>query len=106
MAPRQTRATAQVPDSQLQRVKNDLAALAKVDRALADSALAGLALAMAREVDDPHNSATSKSMCGRVLQDALTQLRELTPKKQAKDGLDDLSNRRAKRLAGGATPSA
>lgn len=65
----------------------------------ADSALAALALALAAEVDDPGNSATSKSMCAKVLVDALDRLRELAPAQEAGDRLDDLSARRQRRRA-------
>lgn len=77
-------------------VERDLAAL--VDRSLADTALAALALALAREIDDPENSATSKSMCARSMVDALERLRALEPPAETKDGLDDLTARRSKRL--------
>lgn len=59
--------------------------------------LAASALAMAREIDDPDNSATSKSMCARAMLDTLDKLRELAPKPEERDELDDLSARRASR---------
>lgn len=67
---------------------------------MSKSGLAALALTLAREVDSPGNSATSKSMCARVLFDALERLRELAPVEEKADGLDDLVARRAARLAG------
>lgn len=81
-------------------LEQDLKALR--DPSLASSALAGVALAMARELDDESNSATSKSMCARALLDALERLRELAPEREEGDGLDDLAARRAARLARGA----
>ena len=85
--------------SVVKAVKKDLAAIRKRDAALADSALAATALALAGELDDD-NSATSKSMCARALVDVLEQLRGLTPKAQEGDMLDDLAARRAARIAG------
>ena len=69
---------------------------------LAGSALAGLARAMAFEIEHPHNSATSKSMCAGQLRDTLDRMRELAPPKEEADEFDDLVSRRAARLAGGA----
>lgn len=86
-------------------VERDLAAIAKIDAALANSALATTALMLAESMDDPGNSATSKSMCARALVDVLEQLRELTPEGEQKDGVDDLSARRARRLGGAASAS-
>ena len=80
-------------------VRRDLAAIRKLDASLADSALAALALALAAEIDDD-NSATSKSMNGRVLLDTLATLRELAPVEAEKDSLDDIARRRAARIAG------
>ena len=67
--------------------------------------LAMAALALAREIDSPTNSATSKSMCARSLLDTLDRLRELTPPAQEADGLDDLARRRMARRAGSAGPT-
>jgi hypothetical protein len=64
---------------------------------LARSTLAASALALARELDDPDNSATSKSMCARALNDTLDRLVELAPDEDEKDALDDLAARRAAR---------
>src|ERR1017187_1307213 len=77
--------------------------LARIPEELADSALAAACLAMARELDSPINSATSKSMCAKALLDILNRLHELIPADEERDDLDDLATRRAARLAGGAT---
>lgn len=77
-------------------VNRDLDRLRRRDPLLADSALAATALAMAAEIDAA-NSATSKSMCEAALQKALDRLAELAPPERERDGLDDLSARRAKR---------
>jgi hypothetical protein len=55
---------------------------------------------MAREIDSSGNSATSKSMCARVLAEVMAELRGLTPAEEESDALDDLSARRAARLGG------
>jgi hypothetical protein len=81
-------------------VKRDLAALAKLDPDLAQSALAASALVLARQLDNSKTSATSKSMCARTLLDTLDRLRELAPEEQEDDQLDQLSARRAARIAG------
>lgn len=81
-------------------VERDLAELAARDKSVLDSALAAVALELAGLLDDPGNSATSKSMCARVLRETMDRLRELVPADVAEDGLDELGSRRAKRLAG------
>lgn len=81
-------------------VKRDLTQIAIADKALATSGLAATALALAREMDKPENSATSKSMCAGQLRDTLARLRELAPVSEESDDLDDLARRREKRLAG------
>lgn len=65
----------------------------------AGSSAAALALALAREVDDPHNSATSKAMCAGRLLDVLRLLRASAPAENAADRVDDLAARRTVRLA-------
>jgi hypothetical protein len=92
--PRPKRATV------LEAVERDLR---KLPTDLAKSALAASALALAREMDNRGNSATSKSMCSRSLLDTLDRLRELTPPSEENDALDELRNRRAARIAGAAT---
>lgn len=84
-------------------VGRDLAAIADRYPDLARSALAMSALALAREIDDPQNSATSKSMCATSLLSTLDRLRELIPAEEEQDSLDDLAARRSLRLAGVAT---
>lgn len=81
----------------LEAVDRDLQKIARVSAELADSTLAATAREMASQLDDPGNSATSKSMCARVLSDVMEQLRELTPEGDDKDGVDELNARRAAR---------
>jgi hypothetical protein len=64
------------------------------------SALAASALVLARQLDDPGVSATSKSMCARALRELLDRLRELAPEEDAGDRLDEIAARRASRRAG------
>jgi hypothetical protein len=66
---------------------------------LRQSALAATALAMARELDDPENSATSKSMCAGKLIDATEKLRALVPDETEQTRLDEIAQRREQRLA-------
>jgi hypothetical protein len=62
-------------------------------------ALAASALALARELDDQGNSATSKAACVRSLLETLDRLGGLCP---ARDALEELVARRAARRAGNA----
>lgn len=78
-------------------VQRDLDLLAARDEGLAESALAQLALAMAAEIDNPENSATSKSMCAARLADALDRLRALAPPKPTQDRLDEVKEKREQR---------
>jgi hypothetical protein len=75
-------------------VRRDLAGL---PRELAESGLAATALAMAQRLDA---GGGSPSECAKALTDVLLKLRELAPPKQERTRLDDLSARRAARLAG------
>jgi hypothetical protein len=84
------------------RVRRDLERIERLDPELAGSGLAGVALALAARMDDVENSATSVSMCGRALTDALEQLRELTPVEDEGDRIDDLADRRSRRVAAAA----
>lgn len=78
-------------------IERDIEELRTRDPKLADSALAASARVLAQELDKDRNSATSKSMCARALQDTLEQLRELAPPTEVKDKLDELESRRAAR---------
>lgn len=68
------------------------------------SALAATALALAAELDDAENSATSKSMCARALNETMASLRELAPPKPTADRIDEVKekreDRRSRRVAG------
>lgn len=90
-----------LPESVTAAVEADLSELAKRDPRLARSAQAASAIALAREMDD-NNSATSKSMCAKALNETMDRLRELAPPQKENDGVDDLAARRTKRLKRGA----
>jgi hypothetical protein len=79
-------------------VQRDVERLRGRDPILADSGLAALALEMASLIDERRGS---PSECGKVLKDALAELRELAPAERKKDRIDDLAERRRERLAGG-----
>jgi hypothetical protein len=66
----------------------------------ANSAMAATALALARELDAPGNSATSKSMCAKALVDVLRELRALAPPAEEETELDRRRREREQRLAG------
>ena len=98
-AARKKAATEAKPLKVVDAIKRDLAEIAKRDKALAESGLLATALQMARELDKPRNSATSKAMCAKSLRETLDRLRELAPPKRVKDGIDDLGTKRATRRA-------
>lgn len=85
----------------LAAVERDLEALRVRDADLARGTLAATALQLAQQLDDPENSATSKSMCARSLLDTLERLENLAPDSDESDGVDRLAEQRAKRLAKG-----
>jgi hypothetical protein len=64
----------------------------------ASGALAATALAMASEIDG-HTSATSKSMCAKVLVDVMARIRAAAPPAEVKDPVDELKQRRQKRVS-------
>lgn len=82
----------------VEAIDHDIAAIRERDEDLADSALAAAAMSMAYELENPYNSATSKSMCARALLELMNRLRELAPPAEQGDGVDDIATQRAKRL--------
>lgn len=80
--------------------------LEKLGGDLKDSAMAASALALAREMDDPTNSATSKSMCARSLLDVMDRLGQLAPPRKDVDGITDLNSERKRRRAAAGIPAA
>ena len=86
-------------------VARQLERIAKVDEDLASSPLAMTMRALAAEIDNPANSATSKSMCAKALEDIDATLRELTPAGEESDALDDLARARAARLRSSGAPA-
>ena len=99
MAARKKTAAKKPPLTVVAAVERDLKALARLDKGLAESPEAATALALARELDDPENSATSKSMCAKQLLECLEALRARAPEAKEDDPLDQLAARRAARLA-------
>jgi hypothetical protein len=86
----------------LTAVDRELAQVAKRDKDLAAGALAATAQALARELDDQDTSATAKAACARELTATMSQIRNLAPKNERQDALDEIGARRAKRRARGA----
>jgi hypothetical protein len=78
-------------------VHDELDQIAKLDPKLAVSGFAASAIALAQALDDPGNSATSKSMCARSMFDALDRLRELAPEEKRSSKVDEIGEHRAKR---------
>jgi hypothetical protein len=85
------------PLSVVDAVRAELAEIAKFDPKLAEGGRAAGALVLARDLDDPGNSATSHSMCQRALNETLDRLHELAPEKKETDQVDEIGKRRAKR---------
>lgn len=92
--------------SVIEAAERDVEAVRERDSALADSALAAAAVALAREIEHPYNSATSKSMCAREMRDTLDRLRELAPPRRERDGIDAIADELAARRADIANRSA
>lgn len=88
--------------SVIEAAERSVDAIRSRDGDLGESALAASAVALAREIENPYNSATSKSMCAREMRDTLDRLLQLAPEKVEADGLDDLAAAREKRRSRGA----
>lgn len=86
----------------VEAVERDLAEIGDRAAWVSDSAIAATAVRLAYELQNPFNSATSKSMCARSMIEAMNRLRELAPKQEEPDQVDELATARATRLAGGA----
>lgn len=67
---------------------------------LAASTLAATARVLARELDNPKNSATSKSMCAGRMYEALERLADLAPEEAVEDDLEAVRRKREVRRAG------
>lgn len=78
----------------LDAVTRDLASVGKRKPELADGTLAATAMALAAEIDDPTNSATSKSMCAARLVEVMQHIRELAPDAREENPLDEIRARR------------
>jgi hypothetical protein len=80
-------------------VKADIARIATADPNLAASGLAEGALSVARSLDDPGISATSRSMCFKALMEGLDRLRELAPPMTEETELERRRRERGERRA-------
>jgi hypothetical protein len=78
-------------------VENDLAAIAKRWPGVWRTALAAQAVELAKQLDSPENSATSKSMCARSLTETMDRINELAPEERKGDRLDDIKGKRARK---------
>ena len=87
------------PSSSIEAVEHDLALIAERSPILAQSAHAATAMRLAYELENPYNSATSKSQCAKVLNEAIDRLLELAPTAKEDVGLDALNSRRAAKRA-------
>lgn len=85
--------------SVVEAVEEDLRRIEERDPRLARSALAASAFALARDLDNPKNSATSKSMCAKALNETMGRLLELAPEAPKEGKIDELRSRRAARRA-------
>lgn len=73
---------------------------AELEQLKADgSALGASALMLAESIDDVENSLTSRSMAARELRETLDRVRLLASARREPDKLDDLAERRRRRLA-------
>lgn len=80
-------------------VRADIKRITVLAPDMAKSSLALSALALAALIDDPGNSATSRSMCARELRETLVALAAACPEVREADGVDELAGRRAARIA-------
>lgn len=80
-------------------IEKDLDSIRRYAPSVADSGLAAAALALAAEVDRPRNSATSKSMCAKVLMETMDRIRAIAPETKSADRIDDLHAKRTARRA-------
>lgn len=88
----------QLPDGVIRAVERDLEQIKEHAPDLAE-ALQATAMQLARELDHPGNSATSKSMCAARLNETMDKLRAAIPPKVKRDGIDELAEAREQRRA-------
>lgn len=73
----------------------EIAALEAMKPGIAKTTFAATALALAYELDNPFNSATSKSMCARSLAEVTDRLRALAPEPEEGTVLDKIREKLA-----------
>jgi hypothetical protein len=79
--------------------ERDIGKIRQRDRVVADSAIAATVVSMAREVDDPFNSATSKAQCAKELRQGYERLLEQSPPPAPEESdLERLRRKRATRV--------
>jgi len=88
------------PSNLIAAVERDLAELDRRLPGLGDSSGAATALALAYEIEHPYNSATSKSMCARTLNETMTLLRASVPVEEPADDALDLLTAEVRRARG------
>jgi pyruvate/2-oxoglutarate dehydrogenase complex dihydrolipoamide acyltransferase (E2) component len=72
----------------------EIAAFEQRTPGVGSSTLAATAVALAYELDNPFNSATSKSMCARSLAEVFDRLGARSPEPPKTSGLDEIRRRR------------
>jgi hypothetical protein len=80
-------------------LRAELEAMRPTHPEVADSALASAAMVLATLMDDPKNSATSRSMCAAQFMSAHQRLRELAPTAPKVDAIDEINAKREQRRA-------
>lgn len=78
----------------------DLASLRERAPDLADSVLAAALVELAHGLDSPANSLTSKAMAMGQIRDTVVLIRELAPPPKQESPIDELIERRRRRLGG------
>lgn len=91
------------PSRVVEGVERELKVIRKRDKELADSALAGSAYTLAREIDSPQTSPNAKAACGKEMRETLARLSALAPEETSKGQLHAIRSGRADRLAKGRT---
>lgn len=80
----------EVEQSAAAGLERDLERIAERDETLVDGALAATARVLAKAIDDPKNSLTSKAMAAKVVQTTMATLLGLAPVEEKADELDKL----------------
>lgn len=87
------------PSRMIDATEGEIESWRTVAPKVAASAYAAAAVAMAYEVEDPYNGATSKAYCAKELRETMTLLRGMLPVEKKNDGVNDIERKREERLA-------